>query len=735
MASQSDQPLVEELAIGQVPEDQRFGKPSSLFYVWFACSLSIATVVLGPIMVYIGNNLFWAVMAIVVGNVVGSLFMAAHSAQGPILGVPQLIQSRGQFGFHLGAWLPVVLSIFMYIGFWAFGAIAAGQSLQAGVGGGLSLTAAILILGAMTLVVAILGYKYIHGTQLITTYVLLVALVVLSVQVVRHGGLDWSTSGFSAASWFIGVAIVATYQIGFGPYVSDYSRYLPKNVGYARPFWWSYAGTTIGAIWVMGIGALITAQYPDLTSVDGIVALMGDNALTKFVLLALAFAIIGINAINLYGGMLAILTGASSFTDRVKRGAIVAGRGDRRDLRRRSLHRADGIRRLPGQLPELPHPSRLRVHPVERDQPHRLLRDEARSLRRRSVLRSSRHLRHRSRQPYLLGRQLERRRGLHAGDPLRTPVHGHDHLHGMVGRKCRGRRHRLDLRPDRPSSGLLFPCPRGSREGAGPAEGRAGMTMLAKRMFLLEYGGELCAKAMSVLGGDDTVRSVPIIGIAVETSIGWVLLETGISRQALSDPDALTAIYGADCHPWGLDGDPMVTALSQVGLAVGDIALAAVSHLHLDHSGGLPQLAEAGVPVVIQRKELEFGLAEGDLAAADYRADFVRGIEWRVVDGDEEIAPGIWVFDTAGHTPGHQSYRVELPDSGTWVFAIDAADLGENLFDRVPVGTASRKEDEALLMPSLMRLFEEAERYDARLVPGHDPIFWKAVRHPRGGHT
>ena len=263
----------------------------------------------------------------------------------------------------------------------------------------------------------------------------------------------------------------------------------------------------------------------------------------------------------------------------------------------------------------------------------------------------------------------------------------------------------------------------------------------ARRLFLLQYGAECVAKSMSVLGGDDKPRWVPVIGIVVETDIGWVILETGFSRKALTDDAALAAIYGeklgtdAATRPWGLAGEPFEAALERVGLKISDIALAAVSHLHIDHSGGLPLLAAAGIPVVIQKRELQFALEEADVAHAYYKPDYVgQGIDWKVIEGDVEIAPGISSLLTPGHTPGHMSYRVDLPETGTWIFAVDAADLAQNLFDPVGIGWTATPEDAAKVLPSIHKLIDEASRLDARLLPCHDPIVWKAVGNPKGGH-
>jgi glyoxylase-like metal-dependent hydrolase (beta-lactamase superfamily II) len=287
-------------------------------------------------------------------------------------------------------------------------------------------------------------------------------------------------------------------------------------------------------------------------------------------------------------------------------------------------------------------------------------------------------------------------------------------------------------------------------------------------MFVLQYGAERIAKGLSLAGGSGDLYWEPLTGVVVRTEVGWILLDTGMSRVALEDPanqaayEAAARGLGADVDAgeasgdgdgwhlwpappdprrwnWGRPGNPLEDALAGVGLAPGDLALAAVSHLHLDHSGGIPTLAAAGVPVAIQAAELDFarsgrpGLGDG-YHAPDWSDPRTR---WELLDGDSELAPGVRALATPGHTPGHTSFRVDLRDTGTWIFAGDAADLVQNLYDRVPPGSCAggTPADEKAAAESLERLLAEGRRHDARLVPGHDQVLFNAIRHPTQGHT
>ena len=92
---------VERRSIDYIPPEERHGKPRSLFNIWFAANMQVTAAVTGALAVLIaGLSLPWALLAIVIGNLIGVVFMAAHSAQGPKLGIPQMIQSRAQFGFY-----------------------------------------------------------------------------------------------------------------------------------------------------------------------------------------------------------------------------------------------------------------------------------------------------------------------------------------------------------------------------------------------------------------------------------------------------------------------------------------------------------------------------------------------------------------------------------------------------------------------------------------------------------
>lgn len=120
-------PMIEKHTIGYVPPADRHGNVRDLFTLWFGGNIAPLPIVTGALGVQIFHlNLMWGIVAIVVGQAVGGVLMALHSAQGPQMGIPQMIQSRAQFG-SWGALLVTVIAAVMYVGFFASNIVLAAS--------------------------------------------------------------------------------------------------------------------------------------------------------------------------------------------------------------------------------------------------------------------------------------------------------------------------------------------------------------------------------------------------------------------------------------------------------------------------------------------------------------------------------------------------------------------------------------------------------------------------------
>jgi NCS1 family nucleobase:cation symporter-1 len=292
------------------PQD-RHGKARDLFPVWFSANLNVGNAFFGALAVIVGNNLFWALVAVVLGNIAGAVFMALHSIQGAKLGVPQLIQSRGQFGFY-GALLPVALAAFLYLGFFATTAVIGGQSLSAALPG-VDLPISIVVVALVSLLLSLIGYKAIHFAAKWAMWPLAIAVVIVTVASLVHGGFDITMSGFAPGPFFTAFGLIATFLLTYAPYVSDYSRYLPESTKAKDAFNWTFAGAFLGTTWTMLLGVLLASQFDPNDTMASIGELFGGGWVVAVILVVTAIAIGGNNALNLYGSMLNLITAATSF--------------------------------------------------------------------------------------------------------------------------------------------------------------------------------------------------------------------------------------------------------------------------------------------------------------------------------------------------------------------------------------------------------------------------------------
>lgn len=298
---------VERRTIEHIPVDERHGRARDLFTVWFGSNIMLLTIITGALATTVFGLPLWAgAMAVVLGNVVGAVVMALHAAQGPQMGVPQMLQTRAQFGSY-GSLLVVVLVVFMYLGFFASNAVLGGQALAKV--SGLPTNWAIVIIGLISVVATMVGYRLIHRVTAVLSVVAGGALVVAFAWIVGVNGVPegtWHSDGFTWAGFMATLSVAALWQIAYAPYVSDYTRYMPRDTGQRAAFWGTYSGCVLGSVLPMLLGVLVGAALPDDDTLDGLSALTHGVSTGVFAIFALG--ITATNAMNLYCGTLSTIT-------------------------------------------------------------------------------------------------------------------------------------------------------------------------------------------------------------------------------------------------------------------------------------------------------------------------------------------------------------------------------------------------------------------------------------------
>ncbi|MEB3899060.1 cytosine permease [Pseudomonas juntendi] len=301
---------LETRSIEFVPHAERYGSPKRLFTIWFSSNFQVTALMVGTLGIASGLSFAWTLLGLLVGNLVGTIFMAAHSAQGPHLGVPQMIQSRAQFGVH-GAAIPLLVMVTAAVLFLAASGVLMRDALKALLP--ISDDQAIILVGVLTFVIGFIGYELIHRLgawmSLLSTLVFGGALVLILLHPGEAAVNTSLSSGFSWTAFNLVVAQAASWTLGYGPYVADYSRYLPANVNTRTTFWTTYCGCALGSFAMMALGALLAVAIPSALGHDpatAIATLFGPWA--PLALGVIALGVIQYNVLCLYSAYMSTVT-------------------------------------------------------------------------------------------------------------------------------------------------------------------------------------------------------------------------------------------------------------------------------------------------------------------------------------------------------------------------------------------------------------------------------------------
>jgi NCS1 family nucleobase:cation symporter-1 len=296
--------VVEQYTIRPIPDSQRHGTARSLFPFWFTANSSAFTVVLGAIGVELGLGIVPCIIAIVLGAAVGGVFMAYHSAQGPKLGLTQLTQSRAQFGFF-GALLPNFVIWVIFLGYVVGENVLAGDAF-AGLAH-ITYAEGVAVTAFITWLVVFFGYRIMHDLNKVVAVLSLIFFVILLVRLVQHatGAAHVDVTSFSFPTWLLFFSVNVSGQVGWAPYVSDYSRYLPSTTSLRASFWYTYGGSVLSAVIFASLGVLAgSVALNDIESnTVGYLAGLVPGAIW-LVTIVLLLSIVAGNAINLYSPLL-----------------------------------------------------------------------------------------------------------------------------------------------------------------------------------------------------------------------------------------------------------------------------------------------------------------------------------------------------------------------------------------------------------------------------------------------
>jgi purine-cytosine permease-like protein len=263
--------LIEVRSIDFVPEDERHGRVADQGLFWFLGNFHFFTIAIGFVGPSLGLSMSATILAGTLGMLIGTTFQAFHASQGPEMGLPQMIQSRAQFGFR-GVMVPLFGVLVTLLGYNVVGTVLIAEGAK-GVWG-LDRTATALSVAAVGAVLAVFGHDWLHRTFRLMFWVSLPLFLALSLAILtgHAGGASPPPTHFAWPAFLAQLAAATSFNLSAAPYVSDYSRYLPRNTPRVVLIANVFGGSAFSGIWLIALGAWLATR---MGATDALVALHG----------------------------------------------------------------------------------------------------------------------------------------------------------------------------------------------------------------------------------------------------------------------------------------------------------------------------------------------------------------------------------------------------------------------------------------------------------------------------
>jgi len=307
---------IETRSITFVPENERHGRVLDQGPFWFLSNFHFFAIAIGFVGPSLGLSLGYTALAGTLGILIGTTFQAFHASQGAQMGLPQMIQSRAQFGYR-GVVVPLVVTFISLVGYNVVAAVIIGEGLKAL--WSVNRTGSAIAVSLVAAVLAVWGYDWLHRVFRILFWVSLPLFTILSLAILggHAGGVGRPITGFSLVAFVTQLASAASFNVTAAPYVSDYSRYLPTRTPRAAIILNVFLGSALSAIWLIALGAWL-ATHMGVT--DALLALKesGDQLKAGFGSLLAVTSILALVAtigMNAYSAMLTLMTTIDSIRE------------------------------------------------------------------------------------------------------------------------------------------------------------------------------------------------------------------------------------------------------------------------------------------------------------------------------------------------------------------------------------------------------------------------------------
>jgi purine-cytosine permease-like protein len=307
---------VEYRSIDFIPEHERHGRVTDQGPFWFLSNFHFFAIAIGFVGPSLGLSLGFTALAGTLGILIGTTFQAFHASQGAELGLPQMIQSRAQFGYR-GVMVPLAGTFVSLVGYNVVATVLVAEGMHAL--WSVNRVATAVGISALAAILAVWGYDWLHRAFRLLFWISLPLFSVLSIAILvgKAGGTHGAAAaegGFNWVAFLTQLASAASFNVTAAPYVSDYSRYLPTRTPRMAIILNVFVGSASSAIWLIALGAWL-ATHMGVT--DGLLALKqsGDATvpgLGSLLALSSIVALVATIGMNAYSAMLTLVTTVDS---------------------------------------------------------------------------------------------------------------------------------------------------------------------------------------------------------------------------------------------------------------------------------------------------------------------------------------------------------------------------------------------------------------------------------------
>lgn len=254
---------------------------------------------------------------------------------------------------------------------------------------------------------------------------------------------------------------------------------------------------------------------------------------------------------------------------------------------------------------------------------------------------------------------------------------------------------------------------------------------MSVKLYFFECGTLKSEKHLFTLNrGVGVPFEVPVPFYLMQYNGKNILFDTGNALEVAIDPQKHWGEVVNTYFPKMTEQQFVSNQLKNIlGISSDEIDYVILSHLHLDHAGGVGAFENA--TYIVHEKEYEWAFSpDCDQKSAYINQDISKNVDWLKINNEFLSAYDLFndgaikIYPTPGHTPGHLSVLVNLGNSRPMFLTSDSCYTEENLNDNIASGLVWGEQESIKSLEFIRKM--QAENIE--IVVGHDPIAWKKFK-------